>query len=89
MTETKAPTIEFPCDYPIKIVGAAEVDFRETVVTVVETHAPEVRQFEITENLSRNGKWISVRITIRATGEEQLSAIFAELKATGRVQMVL
>jgi putative lipoic acid-binding regulatory protein len=89
MTDTEAPKIEFPCDYPIKIVGAAAADFRETVVTIVEAHAPEVREFEITENLSRSGKWISVRIKIRATGEEQLRTIFAELKATGRVQMVL
>jgi putative lipoic acid-binding regulatory protein len=32
---------------------------------------------------------MSVRLSIVATGPEQLQALFEELKGTGRVQMVL
>ena len=38
---------------------------------------------------SRNGRFQSLRVTITATGNDQLQALFASLKATGRVHMVL
>ena len=39
MSEPKAPKIEFPCDYVIKVIGDAAPDFVEFVVGVVEQHA--------------------------------------------------
>ncbi len=89
MTEPKAPKIEFPCDYIIKVIGTAAPDFREFVVSVVERHAPGISEDRISVNDSRNGRFTSVRLTIVATGEEQLKALFEELKASGRVHMVL
>ncbi|GAA3587280.1 MULTISPECIES: HP0495 family protein [Marinobacter] len=89
MTEPKAPKIEFPCDYEIKVIGDAAPDFRDFVVTVVERHAPGLREENIRLNPSRNGRFTSVRLTIVATGEPQLKALFEELKASGRVHMVL
>ncbi len=89
MTEPKAPKIEFPCDYIIKVIGNAAPDFREFVVSVVERHAPGISEDRISVNDSRNGRFTSVRLTIVATGEEQLKALFEELKASGRVHMVL
>ena len=38
---------------------------------------------------SKNGRFLSVRLEIHATGPEQLQALHAELKATGKVHMVL
>ncbi|WP_062267452.1 YbeD family protein [Endozoicomonas arenosclerae] len=88
MTDQEAPKIEFPCDYEIRIVGNAAPDFQEAVCTIVKQHAPDYDgNFRLKE--SRTGKYTSVMVTIRATGEPQLKAIFEDLKATGRVQMVL
>ncbi|MDX1456933.1 MAG: DUF493 domain-containing protein [Marinobacter sp.] len=89
MTEPKAPKIEFPCDYVIKVIGNAAPDFQEFVVSVVERHAPGITEDRISVNDSRNGRFCSVRLTIVATGEPQLKALFEELKASGRVHMVL
>ena len=83
------PRIEFPCEYPIAVVGAAAGDFREMVETIVERHAPGFPRERTTVRESGGGRWVSVRLTIRATGEAQLAALFAELKGTGRVQTVL
>ncbi|MCG7599099.1 DUF493 domain-containing protein [Halomonas sp. McH1-25] len=85
----KAPKVEFPCDYPIKIVGDAVHDFQATVIDVVEAHAPGFDRESVSVVDSRNGKFQSVRVTITATGNDQLRALFASLKATGRVHMVL
>ncbi|EPC03510.1 hypothetical protein L861_18400 [Litchfieldella anticariensis FP35 = DSM 16096] len=86
---TEAPKVEFPCDYPLKIVGDAADDFRDVVVDIVETHAPGIDRNRVSVVDSRNGKFQSVRVTITATGHAQLEALFASLKATGRVHMVL
>ncbi|ROT96263.1 DUF493 domain-containing protein [Marinobacter sp. R17] len=89
MSEPQPPKIEFPCDYVIKVIGTAAPDFREFVVEVVERHAPGIDETDITINDSRQGRFSSVQIKIVATGEPQLKALFEELKASGRVHMVL
>jgi hypothetical protein len=83
------PRIEFPCDYPIKVMGANEDDFVAMVLEIGQRHAPEVSPGDLSIRESRTGRWVSVTLTIRATGEVQLSAIFEDLKATGRIELVL
>lgn len=89
MSEPKAPKIEFPCDYMIKVIGTAAPDFRDYVVSVVERHAPGISDSDVTVKDSRNARFCSVQLMIIATGEPQLKALFEELKASGRVHMVL
>ncbi|MDW5376646.1 DUF493 domain-containing protein [Halomonas sp. HP20-15] len=84
-----APKVEFPCDYPIKVVGDAAPDFEATVIEVIEEHAPGIDRRTVNAVDSRNGKFRSIRVTITATGQDQLQALFASLKETGRVHMVL
>lgn len=89
MSQPEPPKIEFPCEYGIKVIGHAAPDFKEFVVSVVEEHAPGIREEDVSVVDSRNGRFTSVRLTIIATGEPQLKALFEDLKASGRVQMVL
>lgn len=89
MTEPTPPRVEFPCDYPLKVVGDGAADFRDVVVAIIRSHAPDLDESRISVRESRNGRFLSVHVVIRATGEAQLQAIFASLKQTGRVQMVL
>lgn len=89
MSQPEAPKIEFPCDYAIKVIGHAAPGFKEFVVSVVEEHAPGIQEENVSVVNSRNGRFTSVRLTIVATGEPQLKALFEDLKASGRVQMVL
>ena len=41
MKEPQAPKIEFPCDYPIRIVGHSAPDYKDFVLRVVAKHAPD------------------------------------------------
>ncbi len=86
--EPKAPKIEFPCDYSIRIMGNASENFPEFVLGVVKKHDKE-HNGEYTSRDSRKGRFMSVVVTICATGEPQLRALHEELKASGRVLMVL
>lgn len=87
--DQEAPKIEFPCEYPIKVMGPAAPDYQQFVIEIVQKHAPELDPEKVELKPSRNGNYYSLRFTITATGERQLKAIFEELKATGRVTMVL
>lgn len=89
MADAKPPKIEFPCAYPLKIVGHAAADFREFVIAVLERHTDQIHADTIDVRASSGGRFLSVRVTITASGEQQLKNIFAELKASGRVQVVL
>ena len=82
-------TIEFPCDYPIKVVGDAQVDFEKIIVSVIQKHAPDVDLNTVTRRDSAKGNYQSLSVVIVATGKPQLDALFADLKATNIVRMVL
>ena len=83
------PKIEFPCEYPIKIMGRQTDTFRDVVLAVMRKHAGDIAEANIKERPSGKGTFVSITVTIIATGKDQLDAIFADLKATGQVQMVL
>lgn len=89
MTDPSPPKIEFPCDYPVKVMGKACDEFYEHVITVMSEHAPGFDQTTVVVRDSRNGNFQAITVTITATGEEQLQAIFEGLKTSSHVQMVL
>ncbi len=88
-SEPKAPKIEFPCAYPLKIVGNAADDFHVFVADVLQKHTGESFHERVEIVQSSKGRFLSARVTITATGVEQLQAIFDEFKASGRVHTVL
>ena len=90
MDSQKSIKIEFPChNYPIKVMGPNVDNFHEEVLTIIRRHAPDLRDEDISYRASRNGNYLAVNVSITATGSGQLKAMFEELKASGRVSMVL
>lgn len=87
--EPAAPRLEFPCDYPVKVMGSSTGTFERDVVEVCRVHAPEVQEQHVSVRQSRAGNYLSVTVTIRATGEAQLRALFADLKNVGGLKLVL
>ncbi|MEQ8690622.1 MAG: DUF493 domain-containing protein [Pseudomonadales bacterium] len=81
--------IEFPCDYPIKIIGETDPHSIAQALEVVRRHAPEVTPDQFNTRQSRNGNFQSLRVTIVATGEAQLKALHRELVALPSVRLVL
>lgn len=87
--QQQPPKIEFPCPYPIKVMGYACAEFHDHVINVMEQHAPGFDRSLVSIRDSSNGKFQSITVTITATGTSQLQAIFASLKTSSHVQMVL
>ena len=89
MAAQTPPKIEFPCDYPVKVLGRSVPEFRPAVTAVIERHAPGFPRERISVRASRQGRFTALTFHITATGKPQLRAIHMELMATGLVQMVI
>ena len=89
MSQQEPPKIEFPCDYPIKVIADNHDEARGLVMDVMQRHAAPLAENCVSERLSREGRFMSMTITITATGVDQLESIHVDLKATGVVKMVL
>lgn len=85
----KPSLIEYPCDFPIKIMGKSQVDFVETVVTIVKRHAPEFDDTSLETKVSKGGNYISITCTIWATSRVQLDTIYQALCDHPMVSVVL
>jgi len=92
MNESKTPqnsAIEFPCDFPVKAMGLASETLHATVMDIVRTHAPDSANTAFKTRPSSNGKYISVTVTVHATSQAQLDAIYTDLTACEQVLMAL
>jgi len=89
MTEPEAPKIEFPCEYPIKVMGRSSDAFEALILAVFERHAPGFDPEAVATRASRKGTFTSITVTITATGRDQLEALHRDLLATGHVNMVI
>ncbi len=90
MSEQEPPKIEFPCEnYPIKVMGVASTEYYEAVLEIIEVHASGFDRTKVRVNDSRNGRFHSITVFIEATGVEQLTNIFEDLKKNPSTRMVL
>jgi putative lipoic acid-binding regulatory protein len=86
---TKETLMEFPCSFPIKMMGHESPDFHRTVREIVEKHMGPVDDDAIQSAQSRKGRFVSVTITVQAQSQEQLDAIYRDATAHADVLMAL
>ncbi len=80
MTESEPDKLlQFPCSFPIKMMGRADGAFTDTAVGLVQRHVGEVAEDSIQTSKSRNGNFLSVTVTIDAQSQEQLDNIYNDL----------
>jgi hypothetical protein len=89
MTETTDTLFDFPCDFPLKVMGRRTDDFRSLVVGIVQKHAGAVAAEKIEERPSKDGKYLSLTCTFTANSRAQLDALYMELTSCERVLVVL
>jgi putative lipoic acid-binding regulatory protein len=79
VTEEAPSLLEFPCDFPLKIIGFQRAGYAQAVLDVVRTHAPDYDGAEMQMRPSSKGKYLSLTCTIRATSRQQLDALYQAL----------
>jgi len=81
--------IEYPCEFPIKILGRTQAGFAQAVLAVVRAHAPDFDGSSMEMKTSKRGKYLSVTCVVRATSREQLDELYRALCDHPMVVMVL
>lgn len=84
-----ASALAFPTAFPIKVMGRRGGGFTKGVIEIVLRHAPDFMPGTIETRPSREGKYLSLTVTVNATSREQLDALYQELCDLPSVVMVL
>jgi uncharacterized protein len=84
-----ASLLEYPCEFPIKILGHTRAGFAQAVLEVVRRHAPDFDGSTMEMKSSKRGKYLSLTCVIRASSREQLDGLYRELCDHPMVVMVL
>lgn len=86
ITET---LIEFPCDFPIKVMGETHVDFSSEIIKTIQGQLPSFDATKIEMRGSTGGKYISLTCTVHVTSKPQLDDIYRALTAHPMVKFAL
>ncbi|GAA4500492.1 DUF493 family protein YbeD [Pseudaeromonas paramecii] len=79
--------LEFPCQFPFKVLGIADPALVEQVIAVLQQHAPG--DYSPTIKPSAKGNYHSVSVTVTATSKIQLETLYTELGKLELVRYVL
>lgn len=80
---------QFPCDFPIKVMGRDSESFRSLTLAIVQRHAGPLAAASIAERSSRQGRFLALTYTIRAESRAQLDRIYQDLTDSGVVLVAL
>ncbi len=81
--------LQFPTDYPIKVVGRTERSFRARVDAIVFSHTPDLTEDRVNERASGAGNFTSITYTIVARDRDHVTTLVTALVATEGVLMVI
>lgn len=81
--------IEYPSDFPIKIMGVMQDTFAQTMVDVVQRHDPDFHAGKMSMRPSSKGNYLALTVIVRATSHEQLDNLYRELSSHAMVKVVL
>ena len=71
--------IEFPCDFPVKVMGAAIPEFHQRMVEIASKHDARFNDEETKLKHSKTGKYTSLTLNIHAENKAQLDALYQEM----------
>mgnify|MGYP005653557565 FL=1 len=81
--------IEFPCHFPIKIIGEAHQDFIQIIAALISKHINDFVEKKIESKMSSEGKFISLTCTVYVTSKQQLDSIYKDLSSHPMTKFVL
>ncbi|HCE09944.1 MAG TPA: DUF493 domain-containing protein [Oxalobacteraceae bacterium] len=89
MAQPTDSLIEYPSEFPIKIMGAMQDAFAQTMVELVALHDPTFHAGKMEMRPSSQGTYLALTVTVYATSREQLDNLYRALSAHPMVKVVL
>ncbi|HHJ19888.1 MAG TPA: DUF493 domain-containing protein [Gammaproteobacteria bacterium] len=81
--------LDFPCDFPLKVMGRDAAQMQAALAEIIECHAPDSSCNEISSRHSSKGRFVALSVNIRAESLEQLEQIYQALSASEAFVMSL
>ncbi len=81
--------LEFPCRFPIKIMGKERPGFQEHVLDLISPHVGDIADTDVVIRPSSKGNFMGLTVTISAKSREQLDNIYRSLTSSKRILFVL
>ncbi len=81
--------LAFPCEFPIKMMGRDTPEFHSTARKLIEKHTGPIDDDAIQSAVSRNGRFVSITVTVNALSQQQLDDIYRDVTANENVLMAL
>jgi uncharacterized protein len=85
---SKVP-LEFPCEFPLKVMGRKSEGFRELVIGLVEAETGPLAEDNVRLRESREGNFVALTVTVKVNDQDQLDAVYRALSGHEQVLMVL
>ena len=87
--DQKPPRIEFPCDYPLKVIADARESLIAELIQVLRPELPDLKASDFNIIDSSKKRFVSLRFTIVARSEAHVAKIFSAIKTLKNIHMVL
>lgn len=81
--------IEYPCRFPIKVMGANVEGFVAAMVHVARCFEPAFDEDTIEHRPSRSGNYLGLTLSVYVTSREQLDELYRTLTSHPMVKIVL
>ncbi len=81
--------IEYPCRFPIKVMGLNAEGFVHAMVEIARRFDPDYDAATVQLRPSKGDKYLGVTLTINATSREQLDELYRTLSTHPMVKMAL
>ncbi|MBB5019966.1 hypothetical protein HNQ59_003274 [Chitinivorax tropicus] len=88
MSQQQETLIEFPCRFPIKVMGVRTEDFAQIIHDITLQHAPDFTASDLEMRVSKNGNYLSVTVTINAVSKQQLDTLYLAFTGHPAVKVV-
>jgi hypothetical protein len=85
----KDSLIEYPCDFPIKVMGLNVHGYTDAMSYVVRQFDPDWTENKLETRESAGGKYLSLTFTVRATSRDQLDELYRTLSSHPMAKVVL
>jgi uncharacterized protein len=81
--------IEYPCQFPIKVMGAHVEGYVDAMVHVARAFDPDFDASTVELRPSKAGNYLGITLTVRVTSREQLDELYRTLTTHPMVKIVL
>ncbi len=81
--------IEYPCHFPIKVMGAQVEGFEAAMLHIVRSFDPTFDERTTERRPSKAGNYMGLTLTVYVTNREQLDELYRTLTTHPMVKVVL